>query len=240
MGRLIYRFLKYFSATSPDAKKLSDIIYTITRLHPTNLLLYKLALQHKTSKTVTMSNERLEFLGDSVLSLIVASYLYQKYPLQEEGFLTEIRARVVNRTLLNTLAKKIGMEDLLDKFSSIPKGSSKAVYGNALEALIGAVYLDQGYKRCYNFVINRLLLVHIDLEALVQTDSNYKSQIIAWAQKNRQSIQFELVGEEGRDKHRIFVIHLLIEGVVSGKGHGRNKKEAEQMAACDALKRLHE
>ena len=186
MGRLIDFLLQYcFAGTSPDTKQFRNTIYAITRCQPATLSLYKLALQHSAAKAVTNSNERLEFLGDAVLSLIVAEYLYKKYPLQAEGFLTEIRARIVNRTSLNELAKKVGIDALLHYDTrSTNKRRLQTVYGNALEAFIGAVYLDQGYEPCRKFVIDRLLHIYVDLEALVRTDSDYKSKIIAWAQKS--------------------------------------------------------
>lgn len=240
MGNLIDFFWKYcFAPEAPADKKFKHTIYTITRLQPTNISLYKLALQHSSVKELNNSNERLEFLGDAVLSLIVAEYLFKKYPLQEEGFLTEIRARIVNRASMGELAQKIGMDELLNYDTrSINKNNLKFLYGNALEAFIGAVYLDQGYEQCRGFVIDRLLGIHINLKELVQTDSNYKSKIIAWGQKNRKKIYFELTNEKRIKNTREFVVQLLIEGHVTGQGCGKTKKQAEQMAAQVALARL--
>lgn len=240
MGRLIDFLLQYcFAGTLPDTKQFRNAIYTLTKCQPVTLSLYKLALQHSAAKEATNSNERLEFLGDAVLSLIVAEYLYKKYPLQEEGFLTELRARIVNRTSLNELAKKVGIDALLPYDTrSTDKRRLQTVYGNALEALVGAVYLDQGYELCRKFVIDRLLHIYMDLEELVRTDSNYKSRIITWAQRNRKSICFELVNEKHINGYREFVVQLFIGDEVRGKGLGKNKKAAEQMAARDALKRL--
>lgn len=240
MGRLANFLLKHcFASVSPKNKRLKNFIYTVTRLQPANLSLYELALQHSSIKETTNSNERLEFLGDAVLSLVVGEHLFKKYPLQEEGFLTEIRARIVNRASLSELAQKVGMDELLHYDTrSIHKSNSKSIYGNALEAFIGAVYLDQGYERCREFVIDRLLNIHIDLEKIVRTDSNYKSKIIAWAQKNRKSVQFKLVNDKSVKNNTDFVVQILIEGQVTGTGHGKTKKQAEQMAAQDALKGL--
>ena len=240
MNRLI-AFLRqhYLADTSPEAKQLRNAIYNVTMLQPANLSLYKLALQHSSASEATNANERLEFLGDAVLSLIVAEYLYKKYPLQTEGFLTEIRSRIVNRASLNELAQKIGLDKLLHYDSRfLDKRGLKTAYGNALEAFIGAVYLDQGYERCHKFVVDRLLHIYVDLEALVLTDNNYKSKILAWAQKNRKAVRFELVKEKRINGHKEFVVQLFIEEVIGGKGWGKNKKEAEQMAAQDAWARL--
>ena len=227
---------KLFAAGSPEARQLKSAIYAITRIKPGNLSLYKLALQHSSVKAESNSNERLEFLGDAVLSLVIGEYLFKKYPLKEEGFLTEIRARIVNRASLGSLAKKIGIDALLyyDK-NTIQKEGLKFVYGNALEALIGAVYLDQGYKRCCRFVLDRLLYLYIDLETLIQTDTNYKSQLVTWASRNRKNIQFEIITEKRTGRCREFMAQVVIEDQVAGQGQGSSKKQAEQQAAQAAL-----
>ena len=240
MAKLI-NFLQrfWFYPKSRSYKKLKKAIYAITTIEPKNLSLYKLAFQHSSIKNESPSNERLEFLGDAVLSLIIAGYLFKKYPLQKEGFLTEVRSRIVNRTFLGELAKKIGIDQLLVYDSrSVNHQNLKFIYGNALEAFIGAVYLDQGYKACAKFTINRLLQIYIDVNALVLTDTNYKSKIIAWAQKNRKKIQFELINEKKNNGVREFLIQVLLDNEISGEGIGRTKKQAEQMAAQDTLKRL--
>jgi len=219
---------RLFSASSPETQQLKSDIYAMTRLKPGNLALYKLALQHSSLKADTNSNERLEFLGDAVLSVIIGEYLFKKYPLKEEGFLTEIRARIVNRASLGTLAKQI----------AIQKEGFKFIYGNALEALIGAVYLDKGYKRCCRFVLDHLLHRYIDLEILIQTDTNYKSQLVTWASRNRKNIQFEIITEKRAKRSREFTAQVVVEGQVVGQGQGGNKKQAEQQAAQAALATL--
>ena len=243
MGKLI-DFLRLCCFPPKDAKlkQFQSAIYAITTFKPNNLALYRLALQHSSivAKNQAHSNERLEFLGDAVLSLVIAEHLFKKYPLQEEGFLTEMRSRIVNRESLSELAKKIGVDELLTYDTrSVNQQNLKFVYGNALEAFIGAVYLDQGYHACVRFIIDRLLQIHVDLETLVLTDHNYKSKIIAWAQKNRKNILFELVSEKSNKGFREFVVQVLLEGEVSGEGFGKTKKQAEQMAAQEALKKLH-
>ncbi|MHB9147873.1 MAG: ribonuclease III [Candidatus Amoebophilus sp.] len=240
MDRLINFFRQYFFPyEDARTKQFKNAIYAITTLHPHNLSLYRLALQHSSAKIEENSNERLEFLGDAVLSLVVAEYLFKKYPLQEEGFLTEIRSRIVNRASLGELAKRIGMDELLTYDTrSVNHHNIKFVYGNALEAFIGAVYLDQGYALCAQFIVDRLLKIHVDLETIVLTDNNYKSKIIAWAQKNRKHIQFILITEKRIKGVREFVVQLLLEGEVYGEGVGKTKKQAEQMAAQESLKRI--
>jgi ribonuclease-3 len=241
MGKLIKLFRQYlWGHQDVKSRQFQEAIVAITTFRPNNIALYRLALKHSSIKEQEHSNERLEFLGDAVLSLIVAEYLFKKYPLQEEGFLTEMRARIVNRSSLSQLAMKIGIDLLLMYDArSVKQDAVKFVYGNALEAFIGAVYLDHGYKACARFVIDRLLQVHVDLDTLILTDHNYKSKIIAWAQKNRKSLQFVLVSEKRLKSGREFVVRLLVEGEVHGEGLGKTKKQAEQMAAQEALQKLN-
>ncbi len=227
---------KLFSASNAEAQQLQKAVYTITKLRPRNLALYKLAFQHGSAPSTKYSNERLEFLGDAVLSLVIGEYLFKKYPLEEEGFLTEIRARIVNRASLGKLAKQVGIDTLLQhNRNAIQQGGFKFVYGNALEALIGAVYLDQGYKRCCKFVIERLLKAYIDLEALIQKDTNYKSQLVEWANKNHKKVQFQIIDEQGARGFKEFTAQVVVEGNIAGQGQGRSKKEAEQQAAREVL-----
>ena len=243
MGSLVTSlFSILFSFGSAEDKQLNRALYAITNCKPGNLALYNLALRHSSEADDKGSNERLEYLGDAALSLIVAEYLFRKYPLQEEGFLTEVRSRIVNRASLGTLAKQIGLNTLLcyDKKTVRQGGGGKYIYGNALEALIGAVYLDKGYECCRRFVVNQLLHLHMDLEELVQTDTNYKSQLINWANTNRKSVQFEITSEQrtgGRSKE--FTAQVTFDEEVLGEGKGSNKKQAEQQAAEVALATLN-
>ena len=227
---------KLFFASPAEATQRKSAIGAITGFKPGNLSLYKLALQHSSVKVEKHANERLEFLGDAVLSLIIGEYLFKKYPLKGEGFLTEIRARIVNRASLGSLANKIGIDTVLYyNKDALQQGSFKFIYGNALEALIGAVYLDKGYKRCCRFVIDQLLHRHIDLETLIQTDTNYKSQLVTWANRNRKHIHFEIINEQHTECFRAFTAQVTIEGQVAGQGQGSNKKQAEQHAAQATL-----
>ncbi len=211
----------------------------MTGLSPGNLKLYQLALRHRSVQNGEMSNERLEFLGDAVLSLIIGEFLFKKYPYKEEGFLTEIRSRIVNRASLGTLAKKVGVNALLQYDKSLTaRGGSRFIYGNALEALIGAIYLDRGYRKCQEFVLGRLLHLHIDLENLVKNDTNYKSQLVTWANRQHKKIIFEVIGAQRSHDVRLFSAHAVIEGQVVGEGQGTSKKQAEQQAALAALKNI--
>ncbi|WP_243519161.1 ribonuclease III [Candidatus Cardinium sp. cBcalN1] len=203
---------------------------------PSNLALYKVALQHSSIEEGHTSNERLEFLGDAILSAIVADYLFKKYPLKEEGFLTDIRSRLVNRDSLNGLARKIHLDKFLHYDTNLVKRSGhKFIYGNALEALIGAVYLDHGYERCQKFVIDRLIVNYVSLKELIAHDTNFKSKIIQWAHKNHLQVVFRILEEKQYDYYKEFTAQVLINQKVMGAGTGRTKKCAEQMAAQQAL-----
>jgi ribonuclease-3 len=187
------------------------------------------------------SNERLEYLGDAVLGMVVAEYLFTKYPLKDEGFLTEIRSRLVNRESLNNLARKIGLSDLIEYngVQNTKSQSFKSIYGNALEALVGAVFLDKGYKFCRVFILKKLIIPHFDLTHVIENDQNFKSKIIEWSQKESKNVSFKVV-EADSDKHfKRFEAKVLLNKKTIGTGYGLTKKKAEQDAAeksCKALK----
>lgn len=206
---------------------------------PKNLDLYKLAVRH--SSVSKESNERLEYLGDAILGAIVAEYLFKKFPYRDEGFLTEIRSRIVKRETLNALALKIGLNKILEFQNQFPHSRhvNKSIYGNALEAFIGAIYLDRGYKFCTNFIINGLIKPHINIQEVIDNHHNYKSTLIEWSQKQGKSIAFKIVNEEGSKHAKEFTSHVLIDNKSVGRGVGFSKKKAEQAAAqkaCHFLK----
>jgi len=211
---------------------------------PRSLSLYKLAFLpksalQKNASGIQLNNERLEFLGDAVLDSIVAHYLYMRFPEGDEGLMSKLRARIVKRKTLDYLAVKINIPDMIDPAFS-PLNSSKHIYGNALEALIGAICLDRGYKSARIFFEKKILKKHIDLVQLVQKDPDYKSRIIEWAQKNRVEIIFESKEEnQSGAKSPSFVSSINLNNEKQGTGRGGSKKEAEQQAAKAALKSLH-
>ncbi len=211
---------------------------------PRNLSLYRLAfipksaLQKKPSGN-HLNNERLEYLGDAVLDAIVADHLFNRFPEGDEGFMTKLRARIVKRKTLDYLATQIGIPEMINP--GVATGSkSKHIYGNALEAFIGAIYLDRGYRAAKKFFEKKIMNKHIDLVQLVQKDSDYKSKIIEWTQKNRVEIAFESKEEHAsRSKSPSFVSNILLNEEEKGTGRGDSKKEAEQQAAKVALKNIH-
>ena len=206
--------------------------------------MYRLATRHvsvakKNSQGIRESNERLEYLGDAVLGVIVAEYLFKKFPFKDEGFLTEIRSRIVNRESLNQVARKLGISDLVE-VEERGKGrrsrlSHKSLGGNTLEALIGAVYLDKGFRSTRHFILKKILIPHFDLSSVIENDTNYKSKVIEWAQKHNREIRYEIVETRGGSQYKEFVTQLLLDNEPISTGSGYSKKKSEQSASEKAL-----
>lgn len=206
---------------------------------PSHISLYRTAFTHKSASYTLkngdkINNERLEYLGDAVLGAVVAEFLFRKFNDCDEGFMTKLRARIVKRKHLDSIAVKMGIPMLItsDLYSV---NAAKHVYGNALEALIGAIYLDRGFPKAKKFFRKKMVETYIDLSKLLAKDSDYKSQVIEWAQKNKKDLVFES-SEEGKDKVPRFISSLKVENELFGTGRGQSKKEAEQQAAKSALK----
>jgi len=186
------------------------------------------------------SNERLEFLGDAVLGSVVAEVLFKRYPYREEGFLTEMRSKIVNRANLNQLAKKLGLDELIESDSRLVGYPAKqgSLLGDAFEALIGAIYMDKGYNFTHDFLINRIINPHIDINTLELTETNFKSKLIEWCQRHGKDVTFEPVANEEGDRTKLFTVKVSIDGEYCGTGCDYNKKNAEKIAAekaCEAL-----
>jgi ribonuclease-3 len=210
---------------------------------PKNLDLYKLATLHSSAGKISrkgfrVSNERLEFLGDAILSMVVAEFLFKKYPHKDEGFLTEVRSRIVKRETLNRLAANIGVPDLVELLDKNQTKRKNSIYGNALEAIIGAVYLDRGYSFCRKFILEKIVKQHLNLKKIIHTDSNYKSKVIEWAQKENKEIEFKSVNEVEATNIKEFKVALLIDQMPISEGKGTSKKRAEQNAALKACQKL--
>lgn len=211
---------------------------------PGNLMLYRLAFRHKSvaqviKKGVKNSNERLEFLGDAVLGSVVAEILFKMYPYEDEGFLTELRSKIVSRINLNQLSRKLGFEQLVEFDSRVINNSRQnSLLGDAFEALIGAVYLDKGYNFTKNFLENHIIKSHIDIHKLENTETNFKSKLIEWCQRHSKDISFELTTNQQGESSKLFTVQASIDGEVFGSGKEFNKKTAEKLAAekaCEAL-----
>jgi ribonuclease-3 len=237
----VWNLLKLSKANTKDDKKLITAIRTIAGFSPSNLALYKLATLHsskgKEIEGFRESNERLEYLGDAVLGAAVADYLFKKYPFKDEGFLTEIRSRIVNRESLNHLARKVGISAIV-QFDHKNSQLQQVILGNTLEALVGAVYLDKGFIRCKKFVVDKLIQPYFDLEVVVNSNSNHKSKIIEWSQRNGKEIKFEILSVKNGRSSKEFSAQVIIAEQPYGLGYGYTKKKAEQDAAqktCEIL-----
>lgn len=230
----------YFSSN----KKFYKLIYKLTGIYPSDIQVYKIAFTHKSAarnpeKSRRLNNERLEFLGDAILASVVADFLYSYFPFKKEGFLTKLRARIVSREQLNEVALKMGLQFHIVAHNRI--NGTKNIYGNALEALIGAIYVDKGYKKTKEFVIHKIINKNIDLVKLAFTDSDYKSQVIEWAQKNKIDILFEDEEIESTDQNNLyFTSTVKVDDQILGSGKGLSKKEAQQNASKEALSHTEE
>ena len=224
-------------------KELYVFIHRITGYYPRDIRPYQLAMVHR-SKPVKMrdgrwaNNERLEYLGDAVLDTVVADFLYSTFPGKHEGFLTSTRAKIVQRESLNRIGNSLHLDSHVHALMHTSSHNSY-ICGNALEALVGAVYLDPGYQRCRKFIINRLIKKHFDLNDLVKTEQNFKSRLIEWTQKYRITIEYELVDSyTDADKNPVFRTAVILGGIYASDAVGYSKKESHQSASKKALDRL--
>lgn len=224
-------------------KELYLSLYRILGFYPRHIELYKQALCHRSigrrnEKGKPLNNERLEFLGDAILDAVVGDIVYRHFEGKPEGFLTNTRSKIVQRETLGQLAKEMGLNKLI---ISSGKGFSHNSYmgGNAFEALVGAIYLDQGYEACMDFMKKRVLSRLINIDKVAYKEINFKSKLLEWCQKNKVSLVFRLVDEKKeKNNSPTFVYEALIEGVQGGTGKGYSKKESQQMASKEALQRL--
>ena len=217
--------------------------YKILGFFPRDIRYYQQALLHKSTslrseKGRPINNERLEFLGDAILDAIVGDIVFRHFDGRREGFLTNTRSKIVQRETLNKLAVEIGLDKLV-KYSSRSSSHNSYMYGNAFEAFIGAIYLDQGYNRCKQFMEEKILKKYIDLDKMSRKEVNFKSKLIEWSQKNKMKVSFELIEQFlDEDYNPMFHTEIRIEGLSAGKGTGYSKKESQQNAAQMALKKI--
>jgi ribonuclease-3 len=226
-------------------RQLYRSFYNILGFYPRNIELYKQALthrsvNHKNSEGKKYNNERLEYLGDAILGAVVGDILYRHFPGKKEGFLTNVRSRVVQRETLGRLADDMGLTELIQS-NLMGKTHNSYMAGNAFEALIGAVYLDRGYEFCVKFVNERILGKYINLEKIASKESNFKSRFLELCQKYRFEATFELLKETREEEtlSPLFLSRVTIYGIECGRGSGYSKKESHQMAAKEALARLN-
>jgi ribonuclease-3 len=236
---LLKSLFKLLFSSDQQEKNLIRSLRNLLGFYPGNISVYQLAFSHRsisreTDNGVPLSNERLEYLGDAVLGAVVADMLFKKFPYRDEGFLTEMRSRIVSRENLKNLAVKIGIDELLQKEAAI--GTYRSMYGDAFEALIGAIYLDKGYTKTQKFILDRIIRIHVDLHEIEQTEKNFKSLILNWGQREKHSIVFETVEEEQKD--RLIKVRLLVDDKEVAVGVDFVKKKAEQIAAQAACTTL--
>ncbi len=235
--RVIRRFYNYY--LHPD-KELARRLRQLIGFTPVHLPLFKLAFFHKstfsTRDYAISNNERLEFLGDAVLSTIVGEYLFKKYPNSDEGFLTKMRSKIVKRNSLDEIADKMGLDLFLANYNQTRL--SKSMLGNALEALVGAVYIEVGYERTKQYVVRRILRKYLDIHELEGFDDNYKSQLLEWCQKNGHSIEYKVVAKYKSEKRDKFKVAVFVDGRKMGTADDFNKKSAEQLASERAMTTL--
>ena len=213
-------------------RKLTRELKQILGFYPHNISVYKLAFQHKSSATelqqgLKLSNERLEFLGDAVLSSIISDILYKKFPYKEEGFLTEMRSKIVSRKNLKRLAKALQLENFI--VHNVSGTVYDSIFGDAVEALIGAVYIDRGYNKANHFVRERIVKYHIDIDELEFTEENFKGKLLNWAQKEKHDVVFNFVEEDPETK--LITVVLIIDNKEITQSSAYSKKRAEQKAA---------
>ena len=227
----------------PDKREFRSRLKQILGFRPGNLRLYEIAFIHRSASFTLpdgnkVNNERLEFLGDAILDAILSDFLFEKFPDASEGFMTKIRARIVNRDVLNDLSVSMGIHKvLLCNVSSTQP--TKNLYGDALEALIGSVFLDKGFRKTKQLFIRNVLNKYLDLEVIVNTDPDYKSLVFEWVQKHKTNLIFTYNEEYDFNlKKSVFSTTLFINKEEYGKGQGASKKEAEQLAAGQAYKRI--
>jgi len=233
------QFIKVFFKSQANNREFKRQLSNVLGFTPGEIALYKTALSHRSVREgADENNERLEFLGDAVLSSIVAHYLFKKYPYKGEGFLTEMRSKMVNRQKLNDIALKMGLKKITfyNKYDNALKISQ--IFGNTLEALIGAVYLDKGYTGTHKWVEKYIIMPHMFMDDLEDVEINIKNRLYGWANKNGKALEFETLEEKFENGRRLFTIGATVDGELIAEAKGFNKKDASQVAAQLAVTKL--
>jgi ribonuclease-3 len=233
------QFIINFFSSNTELKAFKKQLRNVLGFNPGKLELYKTALSHRSVREgADENNERLEFLGDAVLSSIVAHYLFRRYPYKGEGFLTEMRSKMVNRQKLNEIALKMGLKKITfyNKLDNALKISQ--IFGNTLEALIGAVYLDCGYKKTQQWVEEYIILPYLFTDDLEGIEINIKNKLYGWANKNGKAVEFATLDESIENGRRLFTIAATVDGQIIAQAKGYNKKDAGHIAAQMAVEKL--
>jgi len=231
------KFLRFIKSESNTTKKL---LHLFLGFKPHNLNIYVAALTHSSvNEKEEENNERLEFLGDAILNAMISDYLFKKYPYKGEGFLTEMRSKMVNRAILNEIALKIGLKKIAI-YNKLDKSfSNSQIFGNTLEALIGAIFIDKGHRKCYKWIRNHLIIPHLSIEDLESLEINQKNILYGWASKNNKTIEFNTINEEFEKGRKWFTMAILINGKKITEAKSYSKKVASKIAATQAVKILN-
>jgi ribonuclease-3 len=226
----------FFSFRKSEFEKNVDMLIGY---RSTKMVLFHTAFNHRSLKeNPSENNERMEFLGDAIISSVVAEYLFKKYPYKGEGFLTEMRSKMVNRQQLNHIAVQMGLKKMT-RFNKLDGGlKSSQIFGNTLEALVGAIYLDKQYDFTKKWIIEKMIQPYLFMDELEQIDINIKNKIIGWALKQGKQIDFVLADEQLEGRRRLFTINIVIDGEVVTSQKGFTKKDASQIAAQKAIEIL--
>ena len=236
------KLLSVLTPLSKQDKEFKQKLKNILGFAPTNIALYKQAFRHSSSSNeITehlQSNERLEFLGDAVLGAVVAEYLFKLFPTKDEGFLTQIRSRIVNGQNLFTLSKKFGFDVLLNSRLTKKEKVSSSAYGDVFEAFIGALFIDKGFEITKKFILNRIIKSHLDINELLQNDTDYKSQFQILMQRQKKQFEYTILKEDFNGKEKLYSISLSIDGIEQATFEHKSKKTAEQKVAQLVLEKL--
>jgi len=229
------------------SKEDGDFFLAMTKIlgfKPRKLDVYKKAFLHRSAnkrdkKGNPLNYERLEFLGDAMLGTIISKYLYTEVPAGDEGYLTKMRSKIVSRKHLNELGKDLNLIEHVE--SKIPKAHfGDNIHGNVFEALVGAIYLDRGYPYCEKFIRARVIVPYVDIEQLEGKVISYKSLVIEWCQKQKNSFDYEVYEDTGNDPVKHFAVKLFINGKVMSKARATSKKKAEEKASKRAFYALQD
>ncbi len=236
------KLLSVFKPISAEDKEFNQKLKNILGFKPNNLAIYKQAFRHSSSKNeITehiQSNERLEFLGDSILGAVVAEHLFKLFPKKDEGFLTQMRSRIVNGQHLFLLAKKFGLDVLLQSRLTKKEKISSSAYGDVFESFIGAIYIDKGFETTKKFILTTVIKNHLDINELLLNDTDYKTQFQILMQRQKNKFEYKIVDESIHGKEKTFVIELSINGEAQGTFEHKSKKVAEQKVAQLVLEKL--
>lgn len=231
------RLIKKLSRKQRSDVQLEKGLKALLGFSPKNISLYRQAFLHSSKKEST-SNERLEFLGDAVLGAVVAEHLFKLFPYKDEGFLTLLRSKIVNGQSLHHLALKFGIDKYLKANLNQAEKLKSSAYGDAFEALIGAIYLDRGFSVTKKFIVTRMIKVHVDIEDLLVTNEDYKSQLQIYTQRHKLSLEYKLLSEAQRGKDKIFTVQVVVGGKPYVTFEHYSKRVAEQKAAQLTLEKL--